>query len=287
MIKNGETVTFISNAQPNLFPSNTAYRFTNRLPHPWHIPYGEQWSVGMSEFSTVNTLNTVPKDLHETIRPFTDLVSYHEDKTYVIKDVKNSDNLVGLDMTQFEQMVEQFPNFHPQYHQVENTCAGEKNDDGKKITRFWILSVLSSSIREHSSYRPHLTILKPSKNVFKLKVKDNNTDQGRYQYMFSSVLQFLLALKHPIGTETELDIPRLIHRKIILGNGSKDACRFWYRIAAVSTQNPVIEWPGFDTKTGSNVKEIIRALSEKYSFFKFFERKEGKKTMIGLTFHET
>ena len=52
----------ISNAQPNLF-KNAANHFTNRI-QPMHIPDGEIWEVGIREFSIVNTIQTVPCNIH-------------------------------------------------------------------------------------------------------------------------------------------------------------------------------------------------------------------------------
>lgn len=63
MIQHGEVVTLLSNAQGTLFPDNTAHHFINRLPHVWTIPSGERWRVGLCEFSTLNTLESVPMDL--------------------------------------------------------------------------------------------------------------------------------------------------------------------------------------------------------------------------------
>ena len=67
MILNKSVVTLLSNAQPHLFPNNTAFCFTNRLPHLWEIPSAERWKVGVSEFSTLNTLNVIPIDLAMTV----------------------------------------------------------------------------------------------------------------------------------------------------------------------------------------------------------------------------
>ena len=71
----------LSNAQPNLFPSNRANDFTNRLP-PLNVPHGDLWEVGLKEFACVNTLQTIPQDLsfYTTRQQAVKATSSHENK---------------------------------------------------------------------------------------------------------------------------------------------------------------------------------------------------------------
>ena len=59
-----KTIHLFSNAQPTLFPENRANDFTNCLEPPLRLPHGDQWEVGLKEFSCVNTLQTISRDVH-------------------------------------------------------------------------------------------------------------------------------------------------------------------------------------------------------------------------------
>ena len=60
--KSEELYNLLSNAQPTIFPTNRANDFVNRVP-PLYMPHGDEWEVGLKEFSCVNTLQTIPQDL--------------------------------------------------------------------------------------------------------------------------------------------------------------------------------------------------------------------------------
>ena len=61
-IESDKIYHLLSNAQPHIFHDNRANAFTNRVPI-LHIPHGDTWEVGLKEFSCVNTLQTIPRDL--------------------------------------------------------------------------------------------------------------------------------------------------------------------------------------------------------------------------------
>lgn len=63
-IDDDKTYHLLSNAQPTLFPENCANDFTNCIEHPLRVPHGDSWEVGLKEFSCVNTLQTIMRDLH-------------------------------------------------------------------------------------------------------------------------------------------------------------------------------------------------------------------------------
>ena len=69
-LKSESVITLFSNAQPDIFPKNTAYQFTNRLPHPCHLNNDQlyDWQIALTEFSTLNTLDTTPTDLKVRVK---------------------------------------------------------------------------------------------------------------------------------------------------------------------------------------------------------------------------
>lgn len=67
-----QLVHTFSNHQPELFPENRANDFINELgaDTALHLSKAEKWEVGLSHFSTINTIQTIPKDLtiHNTFK---------------------------------------------------------------------------------------------------------------------------------------------------------------------------------------------------------------------------
>ena len=59
-------IHLLSNAQPELFPNNRANDFVNAMNPPLCFKANESWEVAATEFSCVNTLQTIPEDLSLT-----------------------------------------------------------------------------------------------------------------------------------------------------------------------------------------------------------------------------
>lgn len=60
-----QLIHIFSNHQPELFPENRANDFINELgaDTALYLSKEDKWEVGLSHFSTINTIQTIPKDL--------------------------------------------------------------------------------------------------------------------------------------------------------------------------------------------------------------------------------
>lgn len=62
--ENEKTYHLMSNAQLSLFPENCSNDFSNCIEPALQLPHGDNWEMGLKEFSCVNTLQTIPRDMY-------------------------------------------------------------------------------------------------------------------------------------------------------------------------------------------------------------------------------
>ena len=86
--KNSLITHLLSNVQPFLFPENRANNFINEIPR-FTIPHRDTWEVALTEFSCVNTIQTIPKDIKYFMRKDGKLHAYE-----LAKGTYDADNLI-------------------------------------------------------------------------------------------------------------------------------------------------------------------------------------------------
>ncbi|MEL7521647.1 MAG: hypothetical protein AAGJ80_08530, partial [Cyanobacteria bacterium J06553_1] len=279
MIQNQDVVTLFSNAQPNLFPTNTAYRFTNRLPHLWRIPQSETWRVGVSEFSTLNTLDTIPLDL--TI----DVGIDNDPRFTTMRMVERfqffksgADDSHALSKQTFEDRVKNMQHYNqnipPEYQNCQVPWKPFING----------LAGVTQQMLSQSGFNTYLLFNKDTNNNVKLGVKHNDTSLSNTRYVLSPALQHLLLLDNPTGIQTLKSFEALKDRYVLSQNGTH--CDFWYRI--IPYDQIVTHWPGFHSSQAADPFKILQGLSQKYDFFTYEEIKdETSKTVTAkLKFKE-
>lgn len=277
MIQNREIVTLFSNAQPHLFPSNTAYHFTNRLPHLLKLAEPERWHVGVTEFSTLNTLDTIPNDLtidvdidndprfskSRQMGRFQFFMSGH-DVSKVLTE-KDFDSRVSAMQHYHSNIAPTFQDCKIPWQSFTNGLAG-----------------VTQQMLSQSGYNTYLLFKKEDDGAVKVGVKYNDTMLSDTRFVLSPALQHLLLLDDPTGIQTLKSYDalkdRFVHAK------DRTYCDFWYRI--IPSDHATTQWPGFDKSMGTDPFQVLEALSKKYEFFTFEEVADGKKTVVKLKFKE-
>ena len=276
MIQNREVVTLFSNAQHTLFPSNTAYRFTNRLPHLWKIPQSQKWHVGVTEFSTLNTLDTIPTDLTIDVCIDNDprfSKSRQMGRFQFFMSGKNTDK--ALSEEGFEECVAAMQHYNPNIPPTYEDCKipWQSFTNG--------LAGVTQQMLSQSGYNTYLLFRKVGSAV-KVGIKYNDTVFSNTRFVLSPALQHLLLLDHPTGIQTLKSFnalkDRFVHAK------DRKYCDFWYRI--IPSDHATTEWPGFDESVGSDPFRVFEALAKKYEFFTFEEEADGDNTTVKLKFKE-
>lgn len=276
MIQNREIVTLFSNAQPNLFPSNTAYHFTNRLPHLWKIPQPEQWCVGVTEFSTLNTLDTIPSDLSIDVcidndPRFSKPRQMERFQFFMTGQGINK----GLTEKDFDSRVAAMQHYHPNIPPSFENC----NIPWKSLVNG--LAGVTQQMLSQCGYNTYL-MLKKESDAVKVGVKFNDTVFSNTRFVMSPALQHLLLLEHPTGVQTLKSFDALKDRYV----RAKDRkfCDFWYRI--IPSNYVTTQWPGFPVSVGTDPFSVLEALAKKYEFFSFEEQADGSNTTVKLKFKE-
>lgn len=266
MIQNREVVTLFSNAQPSSFPSNTAYRFTNRLPHLWKIPSEEEWRVGVSEFSTLNTLDTIPTDL-------TLSVSIHNDSRFNTSRkverfqffMSGQDASEALSEEEFTTRITKMQHYSPNIPPMFEDCSIQWQSfiNG--------LSGVTQQMISQSGYDTYLLCRKVGRDI-KLGVKSNGVALSKTRFLLSPALQQLLLLDHPTGVQTLKPFSDLKDRFVY----SKDStyCDFWCRI--IPSDHVPVQWSSFDQSVGHDPFDVLKALAREYPFFTCEESTDRK-----------
>lgn len=277
MIQNREVVTLFSNAQSKLFPSNTAYHFSNRLPHLWKIPQPEQWRVGVTEFSTLNTLDTIPTDLFFDVCIDNDprfAEPRRMGRFHFFMTGKDDDaNVLGL--KDFESRVAAMQHYNPNIPPAFNDC----NIPWQSLTNG--LTGVTQQMMAQTGYDTYLLFKKESDAV-KIGVKHNDTVFSDMCFVMSPALQHLLLLDHPTGIQTLKSFDALKDRFVFAKD--RKYCDFWYRI--IPSDHVTTQWPGFHDSVGRDPFRVLESLSKKYTFFTYEEKTDGNNKKAKLRFKE-
>ena len=278
MIQHGDVVTLLSNAQPQLFPDNTAYRFTNRLPHHWRIPEGERWRVGVSEFATLNTLDTLPMDLTLDVSVNDDRFQkcQHERLYFFRTDAPKPDE--ALTVQEIEQRLVQIQIYTPPLSPTYDACDRPWNNfiNG--------LRGVTQQMLNQSGYDLYFHMIKREADV-QVGVKHGDQPLSDTLFILSPALQHLLLLDDPTGVQSLKSFDTLKQRFVLSKSGKH--CDFWVRIIP-NHQNAIeSHWPGFDATVGTDPFMVLKALADKYDFFAYEEQADGKRTLAKLKFKET
>ena len=276
MIQNREVVTLFSNAQPKLFPSNTAYRFTNRLPHLWKIPQAEQWRVGVTEFSTLNTLDTIPTDLTIDVCIDNDpRFSKSRQMGRFQFFMTGQDSSKALTESDLESRISAMQHYNPNIPPTFQDC----NIQWQSFTNG--LAGVTQQMLSQSGYDTYL-LFKKDGDAVKVGVKYMDTVFSDRRFVMSPALQQLLLLDHPTGTQTLKSFDALKDRFVY----AKDQkyCDFWYRI--IPSDHATTQWPGFHDSVGTDPFKVLESLAKKYDFFTFEEEADGQNTIVKLKFTE-
>ena len=265
MIENQDVVTLFSNAQPNLFPTNTAYRFTNRLPHLWQLPEPDTWRVGLSEFSTLNTLDTMPFDLKVNVAIDND-PRFSKPRQVDRFQFFNSgaESSEALKVKDFESRITAMQYYNqylpPSYKDCETPWKPFVNG----------LAGVTQQMLGETGFDTYLFFKKFGKEV-KLGVKcyDKTLIDSR-RFVLSLALQHLLLLDHSTGIQTLKSFDVLKERYVLSKQGKH--CDFWYRI--IPKEEVVSHWPGFHASVGKDPFLVLESLANKYDFFTFEKTEE-------------
>ena len=279
MIQNQDIVTLFSNAQPKLFPTNTAYRFTNRLPHLWKIPQSESWRVGVSEFSTLNTLDTIPMDL--TINVDIDNDPRFNGPRHVdrFQFFMSGGNIkTALTAKDFEDRITAMQHYNQNIPPEYRNCNIPWNPfiNG--------LAGVTQQMLSQTGFNTYLLFHKVGGDI-KVGVKHNDTTLSNTRFVLSPALQHLLLLDDPTGIQTLKSFDTLGNRHVYSQNGKH--CDFWYRI--IPDEQVVVHWPGFHHSVGKDPFNVLEALANKYEFFTFEKHvdTDNKTETVKLKFKET
>ena len=279
MIENQDVVTLFSNAQPNLFPNNTAYRFTNRLPHLWQLPQPDTWRVGLSEFSTLNTLDTIPFDLKMDVTidndPRFNKPRQVDRFQFFNSGAESSDALTSKD---FESRVTAM-----QYYNQYIPPAYEDCQIPWKPFVNGLAGVTQQMLGE-TGYDTYLFFKKFNKDI-KVGVKGNDSTRiDTRRFVLSPALQHLLLLDHPTGIQTLKSFDALKERYVLSKQGKH--CDFWYRI--LPNEQVASHWPDFNHSVRKDPFLVMKSLANKYDFFTFekTEDEKNKTTTAKLKFKE-
>ena len=277
MIQNREVVTLFSNAQPKLFPSNTAYHFTNRLPHLWKISQPEQWRVGVTEFSTLNTLDTIPTDL------FIDVCIDNDPRFSKPRQMERfhffmtgKDDVNVLDYKEMQSRVAAMQHYNQNSPPTFHDC----NIPWQSLTNG--LAGVTQQMMTQTGFDTYLLLKKESEEVVKIGVKHKDTVFSDMCFVMSPALQHLLLLDHPTGIQTLKSFNALKDRFVF--SRDRKYCDFWYRI--IPSDHITTQWPGFHDSVGSDPFDVLKSLSTKYAFFTYEEVPDGKNKTVKLKFKE-
>ena len=280
MINNNDVVTLFSNAQPKLFPQNKAYSFTNRLPHLWKIPEGERWRVGVSEFSTLDTLDTIPVDLTLNVSLAHDYLRTREvDRFPIFQSGITEEDQKELSVSSFQERVDSMQRYcHPIPPEYTNcTIPWNKCING--------LGGVSRQMMSQSGYDTYLLFVKTLEGA-EIGVKHGDTLlSDDYNFILSPALQHLLKLENPTGVQALKSIDDLKSR--FVSSKSGNFCDFWYKIAPTSSSLVYWDIPHLNAKTvGEDPFRLMEELGQQYSFFDFQEQSDEKETIVKLKFTE-
>lgn len=277
MIQSHDVVTLFSNAQPNLFPTNTAYRFTNRLPHLWNIPQSEQWRVGVTEFSTLNTLDTIPTDLTLDVCIDNDpRFSKSRQKERFQFFMSGQDISKALTVDEIKSRIMSMQHYTPNIPPSFVNC----NIPWKTFVNG--LAGVTQQMLSQGGYDTYL-LFKKEDSTIKVGVKNNNTTLSDMRYVMSPALQQLLLLDDPTGIQALKTFDALKDRYVSSKNGK--FCDFWYRI--LPDDHTVTHWPQFPDSVKNDPFLVLENLARKYDFFTFEEDADGENTTVKLKFNET
>lgn len=278
MIRSNDIVTLFSNAQERTFPENTSYRFTNRLPHIWKIPEAEKWRVGVSEFSTLDTLDTIPIDLKLNVRIAGNHIQARaKDRHHFFKVGLLTKNPVELTDSQFRDRVEVMQRYcypiAPEY------------DDCKTPWNHFVngLDGVTHQMMNESCYNTYLLFVKDGDET-KLAVKENNTLISSHRFVLGPGLQQLLMLENPTGVQSLTSFENLKNRFVLSKSG--EHCDFWYRILPSDAECSASIFTGFSKSASLDPFAVLKSLAERYDFFEFEEAVDGENTVVKLKFTE-
>ena len=277
MIRHNDIVTLFSNAQERTFPENTAYRFTNRLPHVWKLPEAENWRVGLTEFSTLDTLDTIPVDLKLNVS----IAGNH-----IKAQCKDRHNFfkVGLPINPVE-LTE--PQFQSRVLEMQRYCypIAPEHDDCKNPFNHFIngLDGVTRQMMNQSCYDTYLLFVRDG-DATKLAVKENNKLFSNYRFVVGPGIQQLLMLNNPTGVQSLASFDTLKKRFVLSKSG--EHCDFRYRILPSDGQSKVMTSTTFSKSDGQDPFSVLKSLAERYDFFDFEETVDGENTIATVKFTE-
>jgi hypothetical protein len=279
MIQDGDIVTLFSNAQASVFPNNTAFHFTNRLPHLWRIDRGERWRVGVAEIATLNTLKTIPKPLYFRLQ------SRSQDERWLDRQFvytqKESINSTAMTKADVQQILEKMKLLQPDYRYSSSTVNELTNASSFNVLRGF-LHVLQSQ----SGYKPCLGLHEASDGKL---VLDVNGSDDNLMYILSPALQHALLLRDGCGrTETWTPSFDMLSKLTVHMKDKSGKNPFWYKVVSADGKRNV--WPGFPSSIGKDPFAVLHSLAEKFDFFDATVTENSKShpgTRIHLSFKAT